>query len=126
MGLSGLLELVDDMGSPVLFRLGMVNGDLVNFDLTSGGTGEPDRDWLGEAPALLVPPLSLSSFGGDGLMPNICFSLVKDPLRFNVGSFRVSLLALWLRFFSDVSSLNEGAGGSSSIVYTLLPSTSAT
>jgi len=26
------------------FRLGMVSGDLVNFDLISGGTGEPDRD----------------------------------------------------------------------------------
>ena len=37
------------------FRLGTVSGDLVNFDLTSGGTGEPDRDWSGEAPALLVP-----------------------------------------------------------------------
>ena len=39
------------------FRLGTVSGDLVSFDLTSGGTGEPDRDWLGEAPALFVPPL---------------------------------------------------------------------
>ena len=39
----------------ITFRLGTVNGDLVSTDLTSGGTGDPDRDWSGEAPALLVP-----------------------------------------------------------------------
>ena len=71
-GMVGFSGLLDDMGSPTLylkqskyhhcrscdantFRLGTVKGDLVNFDFASGGTGEPDRDWSGEAPALLVP-----------------------------------------------------------------------
>ena len=38
------------------FLLGTVSGDRVIFDLTSAGIGEPDRDSLGEVPALLEPP----------------------------------------------------------------------
>jgi len=39
------------------FLLGTASGDRVIFDLLSGGMGEPDRDWLGEVPALLEPAL---------------------------------------------------------------------